>query len=410
MTISTSLLIIEDDSYTRDTLAGLLRRRYPDADIHSADDGRTGLECFTMHSPDVVVTDIAMPGMDGISMAAEMKAIDPQVAIIAVTAFTDTTDLIKAIEIGIDHYLVKPLKLDKLFLLIDKQVACREEVLQRKRSEDALRLGEERHQHELRLLNEQLERRVKERTAELEAAVSELESFSYTISHDLRAPLRHINCFSAMLSEDFGKVLPQAAHGYLERIAGASSRMGELIDHLLELSRVMRVEIRLEPVNLSFLASDVLKMLRETEPARHVEIVIQEGIAVLGDPYLLRQMLENLLGNAWKYTSTKELARIELGRTQVAGEEAIFVRDNGAGFDMAYQSSLFEVFQRLHGGEFEGVGIGLATALRIIQRHKGKIWAEAKVDEGATFFFTLPRSYAIPAPQPQRFSGRGEIY
>jgi len=249
------------------------------------------------------------------------------------------------------------------------------------------------HKNKLKLANELLEQRVNERTADLESAIHEQESFSYSVSHDLRAPLRHINSFSAMLIEDYGGNLPQEAHGYLDRIRSATSRMGALIDHLLELSRVSRTEIRLDSVDLSDLALQVLRMYQETEPLRCVEISVAESITVLGDRPMLRQLLENLLGNAWKYTSRKPSARIEFGMTHVAGEEAFFVGDDGAGFDMAYGQRLFNAFERLHGPEFEGVGIGLATAQRIIKRHGGKIWAEGRVGEGATFYFTLPVYY-----------------
>lgn len=397
-----SILIVEDDSYACETLVDLLGSRSPGSVIHSAHNGRAGLETFQLQFPDIVITDIAMAEMNGIAMAARMKELKPETVIIAVTAFTDTTDLLQAIEIGIDHYLVKPLRLEKLFSLVDKVTAYKTEVMERQRFKEALRQSEARHQKELSLLNQQLERRVKERTAELEAAVLELQSFSYTVSHDLRAPLRHINCFSAMLAEDHGDGLPAEAHHYLDRIGEASSRMGSLIDHLLELSRVMRAEITLEPVNLSMLAASVLQMFTETDPSRRVELVIEEGITVHGDNHLLRQLLENLLGNAWKYTSKKATACIEVGRRQAAGQEVIFVKDNGAGFDMNYESTLFKAFQRLHDGEFEGMGIGLATAQRIVQRHGGRIWAQANPGKGATFYFTLPQASDATAAQPLR--------
>jgi PAS domain S-box-containing protein len=243
---------------------------------------------------------------------------------------------------------------------------------------------------ELKLANELLELRVRQRTADLEAAIREQESFSYSVSHDLRAPLRHINSFSAILKEDHGKELSDQARAYLDRIGAASSRMGSLIDNLLELSRVNRVEIKRAPVDLSKLAASTLRMFQETEPGRCEEHFIEPDITTLGDYCLLRQLFENLMGNAWKYTSKKPLASIRFGRTVVSGQQAYFVSDNGAGFDMAYRKNLFGAFQRLHGAEFEGIGIGLATAQRIVQRHGGKIWAEGAVDQGATFYFTLP--------------------
>jgi PAS domain S-box-containing protein len=260
------------------------------------------------------------------------------------------------------------------------------DVTERKQMQDDLL----KHQTELKLANELLEQRVKERTADLESAIRAQESFSYSVSHDLRAPLRHINSFSAMLIEDYLDILPDQARDYLDRICAASSRMGALIDHLLELSRVTRAEIDPGMVDLSELVNLTLRMFQETEPNRSVEVLVEPGVTVMGDDSLLRQLLENLLGNAWKYTSKRENARIEFGKALVSGQEAYFVKDNGAGFEMRYVEKLFKAFERLHGADFEGIGIGLATAQRIIQRHGGAIWAEGEVDRGATFYFTLP--------------------
>ena len=390
---SISILVVEDEDAVRELLGAILSKKMPEVVIYSADNGRSGLESFKLHSPDITITDIAMPLMDGIRMAAEMKSLKPETVIVAVTAYTDTRDLLEAIEIGIDHYLLKPISLEKLFVLIDKVVASKIENSNRKRFEEALRLSEERHQNELRLTNNMLEQRVRERTADLESALRDQESFSYSISHDLRAPLRHINSFSAILIEDYGADLPSEARGYLDRVCAASNTMGKLIDHLLELSQMGRTEIKLEAVNLSEMAVQVLGTYQEADSQRCLEAKVAEGAVVWGDRVMLGLLLDNLLGNAWKYTSKKPTARIEFGRAQVRGEEAFFVRDDGAGFDMAYQQRLFCAFERLHGTEFEGVGIGLATSQRIIKRHGGNIWAEGKVDEGATFYFTLPVYY-----------------
>ena len=383
---SRSILIVDDDAAARDSLCNLMAMTYPDLSIRSADNGQSGLRSFARHSPDIVVTDISMPVMDGITMAAEIRALNADVAIIALTSYSDTGFLLKSIEIGVDHYLLKPLVCDKLFAVIDKNLTLATEVSRRKQMAIALKKSQE----DLKVANELLEQRVTERTADLQAAIREQESFSYSVSHDLRAPLRHINGFSAVLVEEHGDSLPLEARDYLDRIRTASSRMGSLIDHLLELSRVGRTEMEPGPVNLSKLAKTILDMLQETESRRTLEICIEEDITVLGDHSLLRQLLENLLGNAWKYTARKPSARIEFGMTSVAKQTAFFVRDNGAGFDMAYKDNLFGAFQRLHGAEFEGDGIGLTTAQRIIHRHGGHIWAEGKVDAGATFYFTLP--------------------
>jgi PAS domain S-box-containing protein len=242
----------------------------------------------------------------------------------------------------------------------------------------------------IKQLNERLDKRVAQRTAQLEAAILEQEAFSYSVSHDLRAPLRHINSFCAILQEDFGDSLEEQAREYLGRISDATRRMGKLIDELLELSRVSRVQMQRVPVNLSDLSARIALILKETEPDRAVEVVIVPELYASCDPTLVRQLLENLLGNAWKYTSKLTDARIEFGMSQQSVGTVFFIRDNGAGFDMAYKDKLFHPFQRLHGAEFEGNGIGLATAQRIVQRHGGQIWAEGAVGEGAQFFFTLP--------------------
>lgn len=243
---------------------------------------------------------------------------------------------------------------------------------------------------ELRKLNEELELRVMQRTAMLEAAMREQESFSYSVSHDLRGPLRHINCYAAIVEEEFGPMLPDEAKAYLARVRTSSSRMGSLIDDLLELSRIGRSELHKAPVSLSGLAWSILGGLKEAEPERRVELVVEPGLEAHGDLVLLGQMLANLIGNAWKYSATRDCARIEFGREVAEGKEVFFVRDNGVGFDMAYQDKLFGPFQRLHGSQFEGTGIGLATVKRIVERHHGRVWAHGEVDQGTTVYFCLP--------------------
>jgi len=242
----------------------------------------------------------------------------------------------------------------------------------------------------LKQLNEELEQRITERTVSLETALREQESFSYSVSHDLRAPLRHINGYLTMLSDDFGQLLPAQAHRYLDRSRTASQSMNKLIDGLLGLSKVSRTSLAKENVSLSELASHACSALHEAEPQRCVEFVIKEGLFVRGDKSLLRQMMVNLLGNAWKYTAIMPTARIEFSKVVISDQEVFYIRDNGVGFDMAYSDKLFGEFQRLHGPEYEGTGIGLATVKRIVDRHGGRVWAESKPGKGATFYFTLP--------------------
>ena len=231
---------------------------------------------------------------------------------------------------------------------------------------------------------------IQQRTAELDATNQELEAFSYSVSHDQRAPLRGIDGFSQALLNEYSDVLDEQAQHYLERVRTGSQRMGQLIDDLLALSQVTRGEMRRENVDLSELARTIVTGLQERDPERQVEFVIQDGVVLNGDTRLLRVALENLLGNAWKYTGKKQEARIEFGLTEDDGKRTCFIRDDGSGFDMAYADRLFGAFQRLHdASEFEGSGIGLATVQRIIHRHGGRIWAESAVGEGATFYFTL---------------------
>ena len=263
-------------------------------------------------------------------------------------------------------------------------------ILHARLQRDARERDRKRAEDEILALNRDLDRRVRERTAELEAANRELESFAYSVSHDLRAPLRAIDGFSQALVEDYSSRLDQAGLDYLQRVSNAAQRMALLIDDLLELSRVTRAGMRREPVDLSAMARDVAAGIRQNRPQREVSLSIAEGLSVRGDPSLLSLALQNLLDNAFKFSSTKPLARIELGKMERDGETVYFVRDDGVGFDMAYVGKLFTPFQRLHSRqEFPGTGIGLATVQRIIHRHGGRVWAEGELDRGATFYFTL---------------------
>ncbi|HJU84719.1 MAG TPA: ATP-binding protein [Holophagaceae bacterium] len=244
---------------------------------------------------------------------------------------------------------------------------------------------------EVAALNQSLERRVADRTLELETVNRELESFSYSVSHDLRAPLRAIDGFTMLLQKGYADRFDGPANGYMERVRAATQRMGNLIDDLLNLSRSARSEMARTDLNLSELARAIAHELRVSTPGRRAAFAIEPELRAHADPTLMRVVLENLMGNAWKFTRNREEARIEVGRTLAAGKPAFFVRDNGAGFDMRYVDKLFGAFQRLHAmNDYEGTGVGLANVQRIIARHGGRIWAEGAVDQGAVFYFTLP--------------------
>jgi PAS domain S-box-containing protein len=247
-----------------------------------------------------------------------------------------------------------------------------------------------RAEEQVRQLNAELEQRVRDRTAELEATARELDAFAYSVSHDLRAPLRSLHGFSQILMEDYAEGLDDDGRKYLQRIQANVARMGQLIDDLLRLSRATRTGLKREQVDIGAQASEIIGELRSADPGRRAETVIADALVTTGDSRLIRLALENLLSNAWKFTSKREYAIISVGAVDRPGGRVFFVRDNGAGFDMRYAAKLFDPFQRLHpAAEFEGSGIGLAIVHRIVSRHGGRIWVESEPGKGSTFFFTF---------------------
>jgi PAS domain S-box-containing protein len=246
----------------------------------------------------------------------------------------------------------------------------------------------------LERLNSELEERVAQRTSELSATVAELEAFSYSVSHDLRAPLRALDGFSLALIEDYSDVLDADGLAYLQRVRAAAQHMGQLIDDLLTLSRVTRAEMKRSRVDLSEIATAIVAELHAGEPKRQVVVLVKAGLTARGDAHLLSIVLQNLIGNAWKFSARHDTARIEVGEKRIAGERVFFVRDDGAGFDRRYAGKLFGAFQRLHTiDEFPGTGIGLATVQRIVHRHGGRVWAEGEVEKGAVVYFTVPATW-----------------
>jgi signal transduction histidine kinase len=355
-----TVLVVEDNAdmsrLVSDVLSG-------DNRTEVATNGAEALQRLADARPDLIVTDVMMPVMGGDELvrAVRQRPELQDVPILVLTAKADDELRIRLLREGAQDYVTKPFSAEELLARATNLITL-------KRSSDVLR----------------------EAKLAAEAANDELEAFSYSVSHDLRAPLRGLDGFSQVLLQEHSDQLNDEGRVYLQRIRAAAQRMAGLIDDLLRLSRLGRAALARDAVDLSAMASDVANGLREADPQRDVEFEIEPGLYDVGDARLLRVALENLLGNAWKFSAKRPLARIAFRRVAVAGGHAYVVEDNGAGFNMAYAEKLFVPFQRLHpASQFDGTGIGLATVRRIIRRHGGRVWASAKPGEGAAFSFTL---------------------
>jgi signal transduction histidine kinase len=351
------VLIIDDNADLREYMGSLLAPAY---EVSTANDGLKGLAAAQTELPDIIVSDVMMPGLNGIELVRTLRA-DPRTAslpVILVSARAGEEAAVEGLDAGSDDYLIKPFSAAELLARVRTHV--------------------------------QLALKRREWIRQLESANHELDAFTYSVAHDLRAPLRGINGMAEILRESKLGQLDPDGQKYLHFIHESGKRAAQLIEDLLKLSRITRGELTRQSLDLSELVREVAQQLGNANPNRRVDLVVADGVRAAADPRLLRVALENLLSNAWKFTSKRATARIEFGVEEQQGAPVYFIRDNGAGFDMAYADRLFGVFQRLHHlADFEGTGVGLATVQRILKRHGGRIWADSAINKGATFFFTL---------------------
>jgi two-component system sensor histidine kinase/response regulator len=414
-----NILIVDDRQDKRLAMESIIEDL--DQNIVLASSGREALRHLLNQQFAVILLDVNMPVMDGFETAVlirERKSLE-NVPIIFVSAISDTeTHVSRGYSLGAVDYILAPIvpeilrakvavfvelyktteqvrrqAEDLLLARDDLEVRVKLRTMELAVTNTALRVEVQEREHaeeSLQQLNLKLEERVSDRTAELRAANEELEAFSYSIAHDLRAPFRQIHGYAELLQEEFSSVLPPEAQNYLKRIESKSKEMGRMVDDLLNLFGVVRKQFDSTAVDLNTLVKDVVANVQEAVPDRHIAWKIGEIPTTTCNYGLVRQVFDNLISNAVKYTRPRNPAHIEIGCNRSDHEDVIFVRDNGVGFDMASVDRLFGVFQRLHRlEEFEGTGVGLALASRIVRKHGGRIWAEGRVGRGATFYFTL---------------------
>jgi two-component system, sensor histidine kinase and response regulator len=378
-----NILLVDDHLSNLVALEGMLD--VLGQNLVRASSGEEALLCLLEQEFAVILLDVQMGDMDGFETAEMIKKRERSklIPIIFITAIhRDEQHVYRGYSTGAVDYLFKPVVPDilraKVSVFVDLYQKTRE--IQTKTAElEALNHDFEEQLNYVQILNRKLE-----------AVNLELESFSYSVSHDLRSPLRSIKGFSQALVRSYSDKLDIEGKDFLQRIIESCEQMGGLIEDLLQLSRVIRGKMMIQPVNLGEIAHSIVDELQKSTPSRRVNFVIQDDLITKGDTRLLRVVLDNLLGNAWKFTRHQANARIEFGREWRENRHVFYIRDNGAGFDMAYSDQLFQAFQRLHTeDEFEGNGVGLATVQRIIHRHGGEIWAVGEVGQGASFYFTL---------------------
>jgi two-component system, sensor histidine kinase and response regulator len=409
------ILVIEDSPTQAEYLKYILEKH--NYQVRVASNGSEALAMLDESKPELIITDVIMPEMDGFELCRKIKNDErfKEIPVIILTSLADPQDVIKGLQSGADNFVTKPFNEEYLLAHIehlendrdkprcisvptDMEITIdgrnytissdRRQILNLFLStyQAAFHKNQEllKVQDELRKLNAKLEAS----NTELEAANQELEAYGYTVSHDLRQPLQIISLHSQAIAEIYGEYLDEQGRDIVKVITDHTFRMSALISELLIFSKLKHLEAKTELVDLSNMAKNIAAELSMTEPNRKVTIKIEEGLMVNGNNKLLQLVIENLIGNAWKYSSKKEVALIEFGKTVIKGNPTFFVRDNGEGFEMVDSDKLFAPFQRLS-KEPEGHGIGLATVNRIIQHHNGKIWAEGAPGKGATFYFTL---------------------
>ena len=362
----TRLLIVDDEPAHAQALHDTLRDHGYDAVVCTS--GEAALAALRGGSFDLLLSDLMMPGMDGIELLRAALKIDPMLVGIIMTGAGTIPTAVDAMQSGALDYILKPFRLSVILPVLARAAAMRK----------------------LRKANAALERQVSEHIAELERTNTELDAFTRSASHDLRTPLIAVVGLAELLNLSYGEQMPAKAREWLAEIERSGRQMNRLIDDLLRLSRLGRQALVLELVDMNALVQNCVTELRQTQSAHSPEVIVEALPPVRGDASLLHQVFVNLLSNAFKFTSRKAQPRVQIGALQQGADTVYFVRDNGSGFDMAQAGRLFGAFQRLHtSSEFAGTGVGLSIVQQIVQRHGGRIWAEGKVDEGASFFFTL---------------------